>query len=159
MPTDTPIPSTTEPTEAPGAGSGIGKTLGVRLIAREDFLLLMEQAAIDGLKAMTPRRWDPEGKKWVQDPDYRVRTQTLFGLLEQMEGAPVQRLLVATAPKAKPEDQDAAAQATLESSPALRASLETRIARAKVAKPVVELPGGRGMAAAAKGKKGVDLDE
>jgi hypothetical protein len=39
------------------------------------------------------RRWDKDSAKWLSDPDYRVRIQTLFGLFAQAEGEPIKRVV------------------------------------------------------------------
>ena len=84
----------TETTLAPAAGSGIGKELADRLLKRDDFISAMETAAMEGLKAVHPRRWDPASKSWGEpEPDHKTRIATLFGLLAQMEGEPVKRIL------------------------------------------------------------------
>ena len=114
-------------TLAPAAGSGIGKQLADRLLAREDFLQLMEDAAIDGLRAMAPRRWDKDTQKWISDPDMRTRTTMFFGIIAQMEGEPVKRIIhqhIGTGDKADPV-------AALHDSPALVEAVERALANAK----------------------------
>jgi len=83
----------TQITLAPQAGAGLGKILFDRLLAESDFIDLMVQAARDGLKAMSPRRWDKESQTWIADPDAKTRVQTLFGLIAQAEGDPVKRVI------------------------------------------------------------------
>ncbi len=81
-------------TLTPGAGQGIGKLIFDRILQeRPEFISLMVDTAIDGLKAMSPRRWDKDTQQWLQDPDYRVRMQTWFGLLAQAEGEPIKRIV------------------------------------------------------------------
>lgn len=78
---------------APAAGSGIGKLLAEALLARPGFVELLAEVAESGLRATTPRRWDKETESWISDPDFRVQTQTLFGLIAQMEGEPIKRII------------------------------------------------------------------
>lgn len=78
---------------APAAGAGVGKKLAERLLARDDFMPLMEAAAIDGLQAMAPRRWDKDTQDWITDPDMKTRTAVFFGLIANMEGEPVKRII------------------------------------------------------------------
>ena len=80
-------------TLAPAAGSGITKLVVERLLADPEILPLMVEAARGGLQATTPRRWDKDTGKWIQDPDYRVRVQTLFGLFAQADGEPIKRVI------------------------------------------------------------------
>lgn len=81
-------------TLTPGAGQGIGKLIFDRILQeRPEFISLMVDTAIDGLKAMSPRRWDKDTQQWLQDPDYRVRMQTWFGLLANAEGEPIKRIV------------------------------------------------------------------
>ena len=108
------------------AGAGVGLNFGKRLVKREDLLVLMEQAAIDGLQAMAPSRWDKNAGTWTRDPDYRVRTQTLFGLLAQLEGEPVKRIAISGAQR-KGIETDDAALARLLQSPAVRAKLRKQL--------------------------------
>jgi hypothetical protein len=81
---------------APAAGAGLGKAMFDELLSDPGFPAALAKAAREGLEAMTPRRWDKESQDWVSDPDYRVRTQTLFALLAQAEGEPVKRVQVQT---------------------------------------------------------------
>ncbi len=80
-------------TLAPAAGSGIGKQLADELLARPGFVQLLADVAENGLKAMTPRRWDKDTETWIQDPDSRVQIQTLALLLAHMEGEPIKRII------------------------------------------------------------------
>jgi hypothetical protein len=78
---------------APAAGAGIGKQIADSLLAQPDFIQEMTKTARDGLRAMSPRRWDKESQKWVADPDMRTRAQMFFGLLAHMEGEPIKRII------------------------------------------------------------------
>lgn len=79
---------------APGAGSGIGAKLAERLLARSDFLPLLEDAAVAALQANMPPRWDPSAKDWAPDlPDAKTRLAALLGLMAQLEGDPVKRII------------------------------------------------------------------
>ena len=53
----------------------------------------MADVAEEGLRAMSPRRWDKETESWIADPDYRVRTSTLFSIIAHMEGEPIKRII------------------------------------------------------------------
>ena len=112
---------------APAAGAGIGKQLFDRLLAMPDFLDLLTEAARCGLTAMTPRRWDKESGTWQSDPDARIRTQTLFGLIAQAEGEPVKRILHSHFNAAGGVDVLAA----LRESPALAEAAQLAIDKAK----------------------------
>jgi hypothetical protein len=131
-------------TLAPAAGAGIGKELADRLLARADFITQMETAAIDGLNAVHPKRWDPASKSWGEpEPDHKTRIATLFGLLAQMEGEPVKRILhVHGAGGGMPDPLQA-----MQDSPALRraarhllekAEFRERNAKAKPAELTIE---------------------
>ncbi len=115
-------------TLAPAAGAGIGKDVAGKLLDRADFVGKMEAAAMDGLTAMTARRWDPEAKKWIQDPDYKTRVHTFFGLLAQMEGEPVKRVIHEHVNK-RVGRADMVQQ--LRDSPELLAAVEREIEKAK----------------------------
>jgi len=82
---------------APAAGQGLGKIVFDRLLAEPGFIDEMVAAARDGLRAMSPRRWDKEQNNgrggWINDPDYRTRIQTLFGIFAQAEGDPIKRVI------------------------------------------------------------------
>ncbi len=81
-------------TLAPAAGAGIGKVLAERLLADPEFLPAMISAAMEGLKANHPPRWEPASRTWGDPtPDYKTRTATLFGLLAHMEGEPIKRIV------------------------------------------------------------------
>ncbi len=106
-------------TLSPAAGAGIGKVLADALTSDKEFLPLMIDAAKDGLKA--------ERSFWVKDgmsgrletePDMRIRTQTLFGLLAHMEGEPIKRII----------HQHLGAGGTVDPLAALQASPELRAA-------------------------------
>lgn len=83
----------TKITLAPASGDGFGKEFFDRLLAEPDFMDLMIGAARDGLRAMSPRRWDKESGQWLADPDCRTRVQTLFGLMAHGIGEPVKRII------------------------------------------------------------------
>ena len=117
------------------AGNGIGLDFGKRLVRRDDLLLLMEQAAVDGLRAMCPSRWDKNAGDWVRDPDYRTRTQTLFGLLAQLEGEPVKRVAAMTVPSRCKQEAEEMEVANLLRSPALRATLRRQLDEAEAKLP------------------------
>ena len=112
---------------APAAGQGIGKQLFDRLLSDPQFLDDLAEAARDGLKAMTPRRWDKASGSWECDPDYRVRTQTLFGLLAQAEGEPIKRILHQHMGSTEGIDPLAA----LRDSPALLAAVKREVEKAE----------------------------
>jgi len=78
---------------APAVGTGITKVIVERLLADPEIVPLMVEAAKGGLQATTPRRWDKDTSKWLSDPDYRVRIQTLFGLFAQADGEPIKRVI------------------------------------------------------------------
>lgn len=122
-------------------GKGVGKEIGRQLIAREDFVTLMVEAAVGGLKAMTARRWDPEARLWVNDPDYRIRTATFFGLLAQMEGEPLKRVLnkVGDSPSEGGEAEEESLIKQLAQSPALRRKVANALARSQTRAEPVDL--------------------
>ena len=105
---------------APAAGAGIGRQMFAELLARPNFAAELAQAAVDGLNAMTPPRWDPAAQDWTSSPDYRVRTTTLFALLAQAEGAPIKRSVqqVITGPVSTDD-----IERQLEANPAARAAM------------------------------------
>jgi len=112
---------------APAAGHGIGKAVFNELLARPGFITLLADRAIEGLDAMSPRRWDKEKQEWIHDPDYRVRAQVLFALWAQAEGEPIKRII-------KEEinsRQGVSFDIQLEESPALRAEMKRRIEKAE----------------------------
>jgi hypothetical protein len=57
---------------------------------------LPEYALVDGLRAMSPRRWDKNlaggSGGWVSDPDTKTRVTTAFGIFAQAEGEPIKRV-------------------------------------------------------------------
>jgi hypothetical protein len=81
---------------APAAGSGIGKAIADALISDAEFLPLMLDAAKDGLRA-SRSFWAKTGGdgrgELHNEPDMRIRTDTLFRLLAHMEGEPVKRII------------------------------------------------------------------
>ena len=79
---------------APAAGTGIGAKLAERLLARPDFVPLLEDAAVAALTAMMPQRWDSNIKDWAPaQPDAKTRLAALLGLMAQFEGDPVKRIV------------------------------------------------------------------
>jgi hypothetical protein len=79
---------------APAAGTGIGKELAARLLKREDFMRLLEDAAVAALTAMQNPRWNPVAKQWEpSQPDAKTRLGALLGLMAQLEGEPVRRIV------------------------------------------------------------------
>lgn len=125
---------------APAAGSGVGKVIADSLIKQPDFLADMIQSARDGLRAMSPRRWDKDTETWIQDPDYRVRVQTFFGLLAHMEGDPVKRIIheVRKGAGGSPDELLAESPAAIEAAKRIVAGAEARRRKAglKKAEPV-----------------------
>lgn len=111
---------------APAAGSGIGKLIADALLARPEFVGLMRDALIEGLKAMTPRRWDKDTQKFIADPDCRVRIQTVALVLSHMEGEPIKRIVHQHLgmPSVDPV-------AAMQDSPALVAAVERALENAK----------------------------
>ena len=77
---------------APGAGAGIGKAIADELLKQPGFIDLMRQTAIEGLKAAN-KRWNIATKQMDVEPDWKVRAQWFFGLLAQMEGDPIKRIV------------------------------------------------------------------
>ncbi len=77
---------------APASGIGIGKLVADALLGDGDFVEVMRQTARDCLNATT-ERYDREEKKVLTVPDYRTRAQMFFGLLAQMEGEPIKRIV------------------------------------------------------------------
>ncbi len=119
-------------TLAPGAGQGIGKLLFDALIADAGFLRDLAEAARGGLRAETPPRWDKganggEGG-WTSAPDYRVRVQTLFGLLAQAEGDPIKRVIHQ---RLGGDGAGIDPLGALRDSPALQAAVERTLEKAK----------------------------
>lgn len=114
---------------APAAGSGIGKALADALITDKEFQPLMLAAAKGGLVA-TRKMWaktGPNGSGELhEEPDWRTRMQTFFGLLAHMEGEPVKRIIH--------QHQGAAGgidlKATLRESPELAALLAGELEKA-----------------------------
>lgn len=79
---------------APAAGTGIGKELAERLLKRPDFMQLLEDAAVSALTAMQNQRWNPVARQWEPPaPDAKTRLAALLGLMAQLEGDPVKRIV------------------------------------------------------------------
>jgi hypothetical protein len=114
---------------APGAGSGIGRKLADRLLARPDCLDLLESALLSALKAEN-RYFDKAANKMVRYPDAKTRLQAVMGFLAHMEGEPVKRILHFDATKGQPGDMEELA-ATLAASPALRSSVQRALKKAE----------------------------
>lgn len=118
-------------TLTPGAGSGIGKQLASDLLSRENFVAIVGNAFMDGLTA-TVKYYDKFGKKWTTEPDYKTRLAAAQAILSNLEGEPIKRVVVQDLPKPKAKaDSDDSFQ-MLVSSPALRASLERQLAKARL---------------------------
>jgi hypothetical protein len=77
---------------APGAGTGIGKKLAERFLDRPDCIQLLENAFVGALKADL-RYYDKDAKKMVIYPDGKTRLNAAMGLLAQLEGEPVRRIV------------------------------------------------------------------
>lgn len=112
----------------PASGSGLGKVLFAALLADPGFLPLMTSAAIGGLTACFPKRWDKELEDWGEpEPDYKTRVQTFLALWAQAEGEPVKRTIHQHINAGGNLDELAAIQ----ESPAMLAALERTLAKAK----------------------------
>lgn len=112
----------------PASGSGLGKVLFSTLLADERFLPLMTEAAIGGLTACFPKRWDKELENWGEpEPDWKTRVQTFLALWAQAEGEPVKRTIHQHIATNGALDTISA----LQDSPAMLESLERTIAKAK----------------------------
>ncbi len=112
---------------APGAGQGIVRKLAQTVLARPDFMGLLEDALISSLKAEN-KVFDKEQGVLVTYPDAKTRLAALLGILAQFEGDPVKRILhqhVGTPGGA----QDELAE-TLSASPALRGAVERALRKA-----------------------------
>jgi len=140
-------------TLAPAMGAGIGKLLAEKLLADPEFIPLMTSAAIEGLRAMSPRRWDKETSSWECDPDYRTRSQMFFGLLAQMEGEPIKRIIHQHLGGAVTKTDLVEA---LQESPALTDAVERTLANAKHRQ---KNPSRAQKAAAIEAETGEDLDK
>lgn len=77
---------------APAAGSGMGRQIADKLLAREGFLDRMADALDNALTA-TRRTWDSGAKCWNEEPDTRSQLQAFFGCLAHMEGEPIKRII------------------------------------------------------------------
>ena len=126
-------------TLAPGAGQGVVREVFKRLLDDPQTIDEMVQAAHDGLKAMAPRRWDKDSQTWIQDPDYRVRVQTLFGLFAQAEGEPIKRIIheVRKGVGGAPDEMLAESPAAIEAAKRMIAGAEARRRKADLKKAEV----------------------
>lgn len=80
-------------TLAPAAGSGVGKLLADLLLADSDFLPAMKDAAMGALRARTAPRWDKDAREWADSVDSKTRLAAFLGILAQMEGEPIKRIV------------------------------------------------------------------
>ena len=130
---------------APAAGAGLGKAMFDCLLSDPGFPAQLAKAALEGLRADCPPRWDKGANDgeggWVSAPDYRVRTQTLFALLAQAEGEPVKRVQVQTqAVTAEGGDIEGQLADSPAARQAMRRILEQADKRARAGRPgVIEL--------------------
>lgn len=115
-------------TLSPGAGSGIGKKLADALLAEPDFIGMLKAAFMEALEA---KQWfyDKHAKEWTSEPDYKTRLAAGQAILANLEGEPIKRVMVAQGGR-KP-DSDAKTVERIASSPALQASLQAKLSRAK----------------------------
>lgn len=112
----------------PASGSGLGKVLFEALLADPNFLPLMTSAAVGGLTACFPKRWDKELDDWGEpEPDYKTRVQTFLALWAQAEGEPVKRTIHQHITAGGTLDELAA----MKDSPAMVAALEKTLAKFK----------------------------
>lgn len=107
-------------------GNGIGRKIADKLLAEADFIEEMVQVARDGLKAETAICTKGGGIEMV--PDQKTRQNMFFGLLEQFDGKPVERILTQAfgQPGGPGEDLDA----QLNDSPAFRSALRRKLDKA-----------------------------
>lgn len=112
---------------APGAGAGLGKLVFDSLLASPDVAKRIADQMLAGLEAST-ERWDKGRGEWVQVPDWRVRMQTVFGILAQAEGEPIKRIVHQHLNQTAGEVDIAAA---LRDSPALAAAMEKELEKAR----------------------------
>jgi hypothetical protein len=110
------------------AGSGIGKQLAEKLLGRDDFLRLLEEAVVAALQANSQPRWDPNAKAWAPAvPDAKTRLAAVLGLMAQLEGEPVRRIVHQHLGAGGPLD----VREVLRDSPELRDVLSRELANAK----------------------------
>ncbi len=79
-------------TLAPAAGSGIGKLVFDALLAEPDFIPLMVQAAMGGLRATTSF-YNPATREVIEKVDFKTRLQAWLALTAHAEGEPVKRII------------------------------------------------------------------
>ncbi len=112
----------------PASGTGLGKVIFEALLRDDSFLPSMVAAALGGLNACFPKRWDKENDCWGEsEPDHKTRVHTFLALWAQAEGEPVKRTIhqhIATGGQLD-------AIGALQDSPAMLDSLERTIAKAK----------------------------
>lgn len=77
---------------APAAGSGIGKLVFDALLAEPDFIPLMVQAAMGGLRATTSF-YNPATREVIEKVDFKTRMQAWLALTAHAEGEPVKRII------------------------------------------------------------------
>ena len=123
---------------APAAGSGVGKLIADHLLTDPEFFPLMIAAAKGGLKA-TRSFYDRERREVVEEPDYRVQIQTLFGLLAHMEGEPIKRVIheIRKGVGGAPDEMLAESAAAIEAAKRMIAGAEARRRKAGLKKAEV----------------------
>jgi hypothetical protein len=121
-----------EITLAPAAGQGIGRKLADVLLAEPKFIPLLGAAFLDALQA-EQFFYDKHAKEWHGEPDFKTRLAAAMGVLAQMEGEPVKRIIHQHL-DASGLAEEALEQAA-ETSPALRRRLERIVQRAEKAEP------------------------
>jgi hypothetical protein len=111
-------------------------TLTELLESLPDVRRKIAQAWIDGLGA-TKWAYDLESKKKVVEPDHKLRGENASKLAAYLEGMPGQTLIVKT-PRGSGsggrlvgDDQEAAFDAAMAASPALREAMRKRLERAE----------------------------
>ena len=113
---------------APAAGAGIGQKIAQVLLADPSFISTMAEVARAGLKATT-RRWDPNAKEWIVEPDFRNQQTMFFGLLAHMEGEPIKRI-VHQHLDGRGESAEGI-ESALRDSPALQSAMERALEKAR----------------------------
>lgn len=129
---------------APAAGTGIGKLVFDGLLARADFIPLMIEAMIGGLRATTTF-YNPSARTTEDKPDYKLRVHTVIALFAHAEGEPIKRIVHQHLGAAGGAPDLLAA---LREDPALLEAVERQVEKAKFhgrhlrkAEPVEEVPG------------------
>ena len=112
---------------APGAGAGLGKLVFEELLQNKAVAKRIADMMLAGLEA-TNERWDKALGRFVEVPDWRVRMQTVFGILAQAEGEPIKRIVHQHLNQNTGEVDIAAA---LRDSPALAAAMEKELEKAR----------------------------